>query len=116
MYLDIVQIHEFNPDNIRVGDYVVIYSDFGLSEYFIEKATQINNNDQTITIIYDNLTATTNQFTDVVGAYEKEAIILGTFYYASKFNTGYLLLVLVHIILLAMYYLTFFDKQKDYNK
>lgn len=113
MYLDIVQIHEFNPDNIEVGDYVVIYSDFGLNEYFIEKVIRVNDDDQTISTTYDNETATTNKFTDVIGVYVKEANFLGTIYYASKFNTGYLLLVLSHIILLAMYYLSFFDIKKD---
>ena len=108
-------LNEFNPDTIKVGDYVVIYSDFGLNEYFVEKVTQVNVDTQTITTTYDNVTATTNQFTDVTGVYEKEANFLGTIYYASKFNTGYLLLVLAQVILLAMYYLSFFDKQKDYN-
>ena len=115
MYLDIIRINEFDPDNISVGDYVVIYSDFGLNEYFVEKVTQVNGDNQTISTTYDNETVTTNQFTDVIGEYEKEANFLGTVYYASKFNTGYLLLVLAQVIILAMYYLSFFDKQKDYN-
>jgi len=115
MYLDIIQIHEFSPNDIGVGDYIVIYSDFGLNEYFVERVTQVNVDTQTITTTYDNLTATTNQFTDVIGVYEKEANFLGTIYYVSKFNTGYLLLVLAQIIILAIYYLSFFEKQKDYN-
>ena len=113
MYLDIVQVHEFNPNSIGVGDYVVIYSDFGLNEYFIETVTEVNDDAQTISTTYDNATVTTNQFSDVIGVYEKEASFLGTIYYTSKFNTGYLLLVLGHIILLAMYYLSFFNIEKD---
>jgi len=112
MYLDIVKINEFSPSTIKVDDYVVIYYDFGLNEYFVEKVTQVNEVDQTITTTYDNITTTTNDFTDVIGTYEKEANFFGTIYYTSKFNTGYLLLVLGHAILLAIYYLSFFDTEK----
>lgn len=113
MYLDIVKIREFNPNSIQVGDYVVIYSDFGLNEYFTEKVTRVDNDAQTITTTYDNETATTNNFTDIIGVYEKEANFFGTIYYTSKFNTGYLLIILSHIILLAIYYLSFFNSNKD---
>ncbi|MCK5731506.1 MAG: helix-turn-helix transcriptional regulator [Tenericutes bacterium] len=113
MYLDIVKMYEFNPNNIEVGDYVVIYFDFGLNEYFIEKVVQVNEDAQTILTTYDNETTTTTQFTDIIGVYEKDANILGTIYYTSKFNTGYLLLVLSHIILLAIYYHSFIDIKKN---
>ena len=113
MYLDIIQIHKFNSDDIQVGDYIVIYSDFGLNEYFTEKVTRVNNDDQTITTTYDNETAITNKYTDIVGVYEKEANLFGTIYYASKFNTGYVLLILSHIIVLAIYYISFFNVKKD---
>lgn len=113
MYLDIVQIHKFNPNNIEIGDYVVIYFDFGLNEYFIEKVIQVNDDAQTISTTYDNETITSNQFTDIIGVYEKEANVLGTIYYTSKFNTGYILLVLGHILILAIYYFSFIDIKKD---
>lgn len=109
MYLDIVRITEFKATNIAVGDYVVIYSDFGLNEYFVEQVTAVDNDAQTITTTYDQVTSITNRFTEVTGIYEHEANLIGTIYYASKFPTGYLFISLGHIILLSMYYLSFID-------
>jgi transcriptional regulator with XRE-family HTH domain len=109
MYLGIVRIREFNPETIEVGDSIVIYSDFGLNEYFIEEVVSIDYDNQTVTTTYDDATSITNKFIDVYGEYQQDANLLGTIYYSSKFATGYGFLVLGHVILLAMYYLSFID-------
>ena len=109
MYLDIVRVTEFQPTDIQIGDYIVIYDDFGLSEYFVEQVTAVDMDNQTVSTTYDQTTVISNRFVDVIGKYETEANLLGTIYYASKFETGYLFLILGHFILLAMYYLTFID-------
>lgn len=112
MYLDIVRVSEFNPDTAQVGDNIIIYGDFGLNEYFVEEITSINQDTQTVSTTYDNQTTVANEFNDIVGVYEREANLFGTIYYASKFNTGYLFLVLGHVLLISMYYLSFMDSSK----
>ncbi|GEM_PF-1152496 len=112
MYLDIVRVTEFNPENAQIGDNIIIYGDFGLNEYFVEEITSINQDDQTVTTTYDDQTSVTNEFNDVIGFYEREANLFGTIFYASKFNTGYLFLVIGHVLLVSMYYLSFMDSSK----
>lgn len=113
MYLGIVRVNEFNPNDIQVGDNIIVYEDFGLTEYFVEKVTSIDTDNQTITSTYEDETVITNRFTDVTGTYVKDANLFGSIYYASKFNTGYVFLIMGHIILLAMYYLSFLDYRRQ---
>jgi transcriptional regulator with XRE-family HTH domain len=109
MFLGIVRVEPFDPDSVNFGDQIVIYQDFGLNEYFVQEVRSVNTDNQTITTTYDQVTLVTNEFSDIPGVYVRDANLIGSIYYASKFNTGYVFLVLAHVILLAMYYLSFLN-------
>lgn len=116
MFLGIVRIKTFDPASVHPGDDIIIYSDFGLNEYFVEEIISINNDNQTVTTTYDQVTSVTSEFSDIPGVYVGNANLVGSIYYASKFNTGYVFLVLGHVILLAMYYLSFLNVESSKPK
>ena len=114
MYTDIVKINKFNSEEALVGDLVIIYSDFGIDEYWVEEITAIDQENQEISTTYDQITAQKIKFKDVLGSYNKQSNFIGTLYYTAKFNTGFLFLVTGHLLLLAFYYYTFLDENGRY--
>ncbi|MFP4078753.1 MAG: hypothetical protein ACLFUQ_06395 [Candidatus Izemoplasmataceae bacterium] len=68
---------------------------------------------ETLRITYDNEVTITVSMDDVIGLYERDAGLVGTYYYSAMFMRGYSLLMLSHIILLAGYYFVFIYDNPD---
>lgn len=116
MYTDIVKITKFNGADAKVGDLVIIYSDFGIDEYWTEEITSIDFINEEISTTYDEVTTKTVSFSSVLGSYEKESNFVGSLYYTSKFNTGFLFIVTGQLLFLTFYYYTFLEeKRRDYR-
>ena len=111
MYTSIVRMVEFDSNSVSVGDTVVIYSDFGVDEYWVEEIVTINEDLQEVTVTYDNVSVQKIPFALVIGTYENDSSIFGTIYYSSKFNIGYLLLLAAHGFILTFIYYTFTGKK-----
>lgn len=112
MYTDIVKITEFKSDEVEIGDLVVIYSDFGVDDYWVEEITSIDDDNQEISTTYDGITSIKTPFEDVLGTYQKSSNIFGTLYFTAKFNTGFLLLTTGHLLILASFYYSFVEEKK----
>ncbi len=107
MYTDIVKITEFNVDNISIGDNVVVYSDYGVDEYWVEEIVSIDRDLEELSVTYDNVSAQTVPFNLVLGEFQSDANIFGTIYYSAKFNIGYYLLLAAHGFILTFIYYSF---------
>ena len=109
MYTNIVKINKFNADEISIGDDIVIYSDFGIEDYFVEEVTAIDYENEIISTTYDEVTVVNTRFEDVLGTYVNNSNIFGTIYYTAKFNIGFLMMTTGHILLAAVYYYSTLD-------
>ncbi len=111
MYTSIVKITEFKIDNVSIGDNVVVYSDFGVDEYWVEEIVAIDENSQELSTTYDNVSVQKVPFDIILGKYESDANLFGTIYYSAKFNIGYLLLLTAHGFILAFIYYSFIENK-----
>lgn len=115
----IVRTTETPLSDMESGDYVVTYDEdgelLGAGEEFplVSEILSVNGTDGTITITYDDVTSLTVPSEDMIGEYQREAGIIGTYYYTSMFQRGYTLLMFSHIILLSGYYFVFIYDNPD---
>ncbi len=112
MYTDIVRIHEFSEQTIEVDDFVVVYNDFNIPEYWVEKVINVDYNAKQIELTYDNVSSITVNYSSIVGVYDHNANIFGTLYYTAKFTRGFILLVISHMLILAAYYFAWIDRKE----
>lgn len=109
MYTNITKIVKFNPNEVEINDDIIIYSDFGIEEYFVERVTAIDYENEIISTTYDEVTIVNTRFEDVLGTYDKTSNIIGTIYYTAKFNIGFLMMTTAHVLLPAIYYYSVLD-------
>lgn len=108
----IIRISSFDKQTVSVGDQVVIYGDFGTTEYWVEDVVDVLPDTQQVELQYvDNITITT-RFDSIVGVYEKEANFIGQIYYSATFVYGYILWVIAHLFILFGYYYLLLTKNK----
>ncbi|MGM0436494.1 MAG: hypothetical protein ACQEQA_05530 [Bacillota bacterium] len=109
----IARIKEPSPETLESGDYVVTYDkDERLlstgGEFALVSEILVNNQtSETLTITYDDVVSITLPYEEIIGEYQRDAGLIGTYYYTSMFFTGYAFLMISHIILLSGYYFVF---------
>lgn len=108
----IIQVIEFDKNDIAVGDNVVVFGDYNIDEYWVEEITDIDFISQQVELTYDQVSTYTVRFDKIIGIYEQEANLFGTILYTAKFTRGYILIIASHFIILLAYYLGFLtDKE-----
>jgi hypothetical protein len=112
MYTDIVRVRAFDEDTIDDGDRVIIFNDFDIEEYWVESVMDVREEQRLIELTYDNTTAITTSFDNVVATYERNANVIGTLYYTARYTDGYTLLFVSHLFVLAGYYFIFLVDHK----
>jgi len=109
----IVRIKEPSFETLQSGDYVVTYDEderlisTGGQFALVSEVLVNNETDETLTITYDNVVSITLPYEEIIGAFQRDAGIIGTYYYTSMFFRGYALLMFSHIILISGYYFVF---------
>jgi hypothetical protein len=109
----IVRIKEPAFETLESGEYVVTYDEderllsTGGAFALVSEVLVNNQSDETLTITYDDVVSITLPYEEVIGEYQRDAGIVGTYYYTNLFFTGYAFLMISHIILIAGYYFVF---------
>ena len=112
MYTDVIRIKKFNPDDIRFDEKVVIYGDFGTTEYWVESIESVDPDFETVELTYDQISTITVSYDDIIGVKTKEASFVCTIYYTAKTPQGFLLLFMSHAFIVAAYYFGFVDRRE----
>ena len=109
----VARIHDPSTASIEAGDYVVTQDiddaliGGGHGFPLVSSVVSIDETQNTLRITYDNTTTLTVSQDALIGLYESESGMVGTYYYTSMFLRGYSLLMVSHIILLSGYYFVF---------
>jgi hypothetical protein len=115
----IVRIKEPSFETVEPGDYVVTYDEderllsTGGAFALVSEVLVNNQTSETLTITYDDVVSITLPYEDIIGEYERNAGIIGTYYYTNMFLRGYAFLMVSHIILLTGYYFVFIYGNPD---
>lgn len=111
----VVLIEKFDPDELEIGDLVVIFGKFGSNVYWVERVASFDLENQTLTTTLDGYTQSedVNSFDEVEGFFVRRATIAGTLTYVSSNTRGYLVMLFSHALVLSiLYYLYIRDKDK----
>jgi len=108
----IVKVKELPFEDIKVGDKIIIYDDFGYKIYWIETVMAVDNDNFTVSTSYDQDVTNTFDKDNIIGEYVKNANLFGTIYYSSSFLKGFIFITLSHGILLYVYYYLFMTKKE----
>jgi hypothetical protein len=112
----IVKITAFDEQQVQVGDQVVIYGDFGTTEYWVEEVVDVLPETRQVELRYVNNITITTRFDNILGVYQNDANIIGQIYYSAKFVYGYVLWIIVHLFLLGGYYYILLIKKEKVNE
>lgn len=111
----VVLIEKFNPDELEIGDLVVIYGKFGSNVYWVERVASFDLDNETVTTTLDGYVASEDvtSFDEIEGFFVRRANLVGTLTYVSSSARGYLVMLFFHALVLAvLYYLYNRDKDK----
>lgn len=111
----VVLIRKFIPEEMQVGDLVVIYGKFGSNVFWVERVASFDLENRTLTTTLDGYTASedVNSFDEVEGVFIRKATLAGTLTYVSSNTRGYLVMLLAHALVLSiLYYVLIRDKKK----
>jgi len=107
----VVVIRRFEPDDLKIGDLVVIYGKFGSDVFWVERVVSFDNQTQQLITTIDGVFASDDviSYDQVRGYFVRVAGISGAINYVSSNFRGYL-------ITFATYALIIFAMRYHYNK
>ncbi|MFW6298250.1 MAG: hypothetical protein ACOC14_01090 [Bacillota bacterium] len=109
----IVRIQEPSFNAFEAGDYVLTRDignellGTGRNIPIVSLVLSKDETDETLQVSYDNVASATVTVDDVIGQYQRDARIIGSYYYSAMFPRGYILHMISHILLLLGYYYVF---------
>ncbi len=112
LQLGIVKIEETSLAELKVGDSVVVYSDFKIDVYWVETIVSIDASAKEVTVTYDNVSTETFSEDDILGIYVEDADFFGTIYYSASYLRGFIFLTITHGIILYGFYYIFLAKKE----
>ena len=108
MRTSIVRMERADLIDLEIGDDVVVCCDFNIPDTpWVQTITDIDANENAIQTTYDGIILSSFAESQVHGVYVEEASLIGTFYYAASFTTGYLFLLMGHLLVVGAYYYVF---------
>jgi len=112
----VVKAIDVDSENINVGDYIIVYGDYGLDENWVEIVIENDSESTFIVSSYSTFTALEVDKDDVLGVFVEEANFLGLIFYFSSFVVGYILIFCFEaIIVFAFYFYLLREKKGQVN-
>ncbi len=103
----VVIIRRFEPNDLEVGDLVVIYGKFGSDVFWVERVVSFNNTTRELVTTIDGVFASEDvtSYDQVRGYFVREAGLSGAINYVSSQFRGYIITFLTYAgILIVMRY------------
>ncbi len=108
MRTSIVRMQRADLIDLEIGDDVVVCCDFNIPDTpWVQTITGIDVNENAIQTTYDGVILSSFAESQVHGVYVEEASVIGTLYYAASFATGYVFLLMGHLLIVGAYYYVF---------